>query len=69
MLKRLVFFTIVFAVAGWLLVSPSMATKEIAKKEQKSCLTCHVKNGEKELNEAGEYYKANKTLDGFKKKK
>lgn len=52
-------------VAAFLLTSGiSFATKEIGKKEKKSCVTCHVKNGDKELNKTGAYYKEKKTLDG-----
>jgi hypothetical protein len=68
MMKRLGFFAGVFGLAGWVMVSPTMATKEIAQKEKKGCVTCHVKAGAKELNEAGNYYKEHKTLEGFKKK-
>jgi len=42
----------------------SYATKEIGQKEKKSCVTCHVKAGDKALNKTGEYYKAKKTLEG-----
>jgi hypothetical protein len=45
----------------------SYGTVEMGKKEKKSCLTCHVKNGAKELNDAGKYYHQNKTLEGYKK--
>ena len=67
MLKRVVFITLTLAVAGWFAVSPSMATKDTAKKEGKTCVTCHVKSGDKALNELGEYYKEHKTLKGYKK--
>ena len=68
MLKRIAFFIGVPVLVGWILVSPSMATKDIAKAEKKACTTCHVKTGDKELNDAGKYYKDHKTLDGFVKK-
>ena len=42
----------------------SFATKEISKKEGKSCLTCHVKGDMKKLNDTGQYYKEKKTLEG-----
>jgi len=35
----------------------SFANKEIAKKEGKPCGTCHVKAGQKELNDFGKAYK------------
>lgn len=44
------------------------ASIETSKKEKKGCVTCHVKMGAKELNDAGKYYKEKKTLDGYKAK-
>ena len=35
---------------------PSFATLEYGKKEKRACTYCHVKTGEKEVNEAGKYY-------------
>jgi hypothetical protein len=67
MLKRIVFFIGVPVLLGWILASPSLATKEIAKTEKKGCITCHVKANEKELNDAGKYYMEHKTLEGYKK--
>ena len=37
--------------------STTQAKPEFAKKESKACTYCHVKLGDKELNEAGKYYK------------
>jgi hypothetical protein len=68
MIKRIAFFTAVLGFAGWVAVSPSMATKDIAKAEKKGCITCHVKAGDKELNDAGKYFMEHKTLEGYKKK-
>jgi len=45
------------------------ATMEISKKEKKSCVTCHVKMGSKDLNDTGKYYKEKKSLVGYKEKK
>jgi hypothetical protein len=42
----------------------SFATKEMGKKEKKPCTTCHVKTGQKDLNDVGKYYKEKKTLEG-----
>jgi hypothetical protein len=67
MFKRILFVGATLTVAGWFVVSPSMATKDVAKKEGKTCVTCHVKSGDKELNELGLYYQEHKTLKGFKK--
>ena len=66
MFKRIAFFAAVFGFAGWVVVAPTMATKDIAKKEKKGCVTCHVKLNDKELNEAGKYYKEKGTLEGYK---
>ena len=68
MLKRVIFFIGVPVLLGWILASPSMATKDFAKAEKKACTTCHVKTGEKELNDTGKYYMEHKTLEGYKKK-
>jgi hypothetical protein len=42
----------------------SYGTVAMSKKEKKPCITCHVKNGAKELNDAGKFYKEKKTLEG-----
>lgn len=42
----------------------SFANKDIAKAEKKPCQTCHVKVGQKDLNDVGKYYKEHKKLDG-----
>ena len=42
------------------------AKPEFAKKESKACTYCHVKLGDKELNEVGKYYKDhNFSLEGY----
>jgi hypothetical protein len=53
-------------VFGGLLINStaSYGTVAMAKKEKKSCVTCHVKNGAKELNDTGKYYHEKKTLEG-----
>jgi hypothetical protein len=38
------------------------AKPDYTKKEKTPCTTCHVKNGSKELNEKGTYYKEHKAL-------
>jgi hypothetical protein len=38
------------------------AKPDYTKKEKTPCTTCHVKQGSKELNEKGTYYKEHKTL-------
>ena len=48
---------------------PTQAKPEFAKKESKACTYCHVKLGDKELNDAGKYYKDHKlSLEGYKEK-
>lgn len=42
------------------------AKPDFAKKEKKTCTFCHVRAGSKELNDAGKFYKAKGTLDGYK---
>jgi len=42
------------------------AKPEYTKKEKTPCLTCHVKNGSKELNEVGKCYEKKKSLEGCK---
>ena len=69
MTKRIRVILLVAAIGTALTAVPSMATKDMAKKEKKSCVTCHVKTGSKELNEAGKYYKEKGTLVGYEKKK
>lgn len=49
--------------AFFLLSTASMHAKpEYAKTEKKSCTTCHVKNGSKDLNDVGKQYKETKKL-------
>ena len=42
----------------------SFGKPEYAKKEKKSCMTCHVAAGKKELNDVGKCYGKNHTLEG-----
>ncbi|MBI4473679.1 MAG: hypothetical protein HY646_13510 [Acidobacteria bacterium] len=53
---------------GLLFVPFAVSTPEIAKKENKGCLTCHTAVGKADLNDAGKYYKEKKTLEGYKPK-
>lgn len=48
--------------------SVSFGKPEYSKKEKKPCTACHVKNGAKELNDAGNFYKEHKSLEGAPKK-
>ena len=46
--------------AGFVVCTTATYAKpEYAKKEGKSCVTCHVKMGQKDLNETGKCYASN----------
>jgi hypothetical protein len=45
------------------------STPEYTKKENKPCLYCHTAMGKPDLNDAGKYYKAHHTLEGYVEKK
>lgn len=47
----------------------SFAKPEYAKKEKKSCTTCHVAAGKKDLNDVGKCYGKSHTLTGCETKK
>ncbi len=48
----------------------SFGKAEYTKKEKKACTYCHVKQGSKDLNDAGKYYAAhNHSLEGYTEKK
>ncbi len=57
-----------FVMAGLMLAglgaSVSLGKMEYTKKEGKACITCHVKNGSKELNDVGKCYEKSKSLKG-----
>ena len=54
------------ALAGFLLPTMMVQAKpEYSKKEKKGCTYCHIAQGKKELNPAGDYYKEKHTLEGF----
>ena len=47
----------------------SFAKPEFSKKEKKGCTYCHVKTGQKELNDAGKFYKEHgNSLEGYQQK-
>ncbi len=66
---------IITALIGLLMfASEPVAKQEYSKKEKKACTYCHTSKNPKEysdkdLNEAGKYYKEKKTLEGYKEKK
>lgn len=67
-MKRLRNFGICAALALGIIAGTSHldAKPEYSKKEKTACATCHVKNGAKELNEKGTYYKEHKKLPAAK---
>ena len=62
-LARLLLALVLLLMWGGALVH---AKPEFAKKEKKACTFCHARAGSKELNDAGKYYKAKGTLEGYK---
>jgi hypothetical protein len=51
----------------------TLAKQEYTKKEKKACTYCHTSKSpkeysEKDLSEAGKYYKEKKSLEGYKPK-
>jgi cytochrome c553 len=63
-MKRFAFLAIAgFTALGLLATSSRLEAKvEYSKKEKTPCTTCHTKNGAKELNDKGNYYKEHKAL-------
>jgi hypothetical protein len=47
----------------------AIGTPEYSKKENKQCVYCHPAVGKPDLNDAGKYYKAHHTLEGYVEKK
>jgi hypothetical protein len=67
-LKKLLKGLGIFAAVALLFSPFAIGTPEIAKKEKKSCVTCHTGVGKPDLNDAGKYYKEKGTLEGYKPK-
>lgn len=61
-IRKLAVFGITLGVALAMSSLSSFGTMEIAKKEKASCTTCHVKMGQKELNDVGKCYAKKKDL-------
>ncbi len=62
MLKKILLLASIAGALGIVLSGVADATPEIAKKEEKSCLTCHTALGKADLNTAGKYYKEHRKL-------
>jgi len=67
-LKKILRAFAIFGGVALLFTPLAVSTPEMAKKESKSCITCHTAVGKSDLNDAGKYYKEKKTLEGFKPK-
>ena len=52
-----------------LFVPFAVGTPEYTNKEKKQCVYCHTAVGKPDLNDAGKYYKARHTLEGYVEKK
>jgi hypothetical protein len=61
-ISKVAAFVITLGLAVWLSSLSSFGTMQIAKKEKASCTTCHVKMGQKELNDVGKCYAKKKSL-------
>ena len=61
-IRKLTVFGITLGVAVAMSSLSSFGNMKIAKKEKASCTTCHVKMGQKELNDVGKCYAKKKDL-------
>ncbi len=61
-IRKLTVFGITLGVALAMSSLTSFGNMKIAKKEKASCTTCHVKMGQKELNDVGKCYAKKKNL-------
>ena len=63
-MKRSLLLVAALAVLG----GAAQATPKFAQKEKKPCMFCHTvpSGGKRNLNDAGKWYDAKKTLTGFK---
>ena len=58
-MKKLLSFGAILAGTCVLAAPGLLGTPEMAKKENRNCLTCHTAVGREELNETGKCYKKN----------
>ena len=64
-MKEFLLAVLITGVAVMLFVPGIYGTPEIAEAEDRSCVTCHTALGRAELNDAGRYYRQNRTLEGY----
>ena len=61
-IKKVAAFVFILSLAVSLSSLSSFGNMKIAKKEKVACTTCHVKMGQKELNDVGKCYAKKKSL-------
>ena len=61
-MRKLTVFGMTLGVALAMSSLSSFGNMKIAKKEKASCTTCHVKMGQKDLNDVGKCYEKKKDL-------
>ncbi|MBI4237136.1 MAG: hypothetical protein HY696_01800 [Deltaproteobacteria bacterium] len=66
-MKRKLVGAVLAVVALGMVSSSALAKPDYAKKEGVGCTTCHVKAGDKALNETGTCYQGKKDLAACKK--
>jgi hypothetical protein len=67
--KEILKFLAITASVALLFAPFAAGTPEYTKKENKQCVYCHTAVGKPDLNDAGKYYKAHHTLEGYVEKK
>jgi hypothetical protein len=61
-IRKTIALTFSGLILGGLGVTLLFGKPEYTKKEKKACITCHVKNGSKELNDVGKCYAKSHSL-------
>ncbi len=64
-LRMLLWATSSVAAVVLALAPGASGTPEMADREGRNCVTCHTAVGRPELNDIGDYYKENGTLEGY----
>ncbi len=68
-MKKILGTLAITGAAVLLFIPLAKGTPEYTKKEKKQCVYCHTAMGKPDLNDAGKYYKAHHTLEGYVEKK
>ena len=64
-LKEFILAVSITAVAVVAFAPGVYGTPEIAEMEDRSCVACHTALGRSELNDAGNYFREHRTLEGY----